>query len=138
MRRYVSNGSPGSNRVGSSVSQHSMSTKPAASSRRVVAMTVSKWAGPSQPSPIVARTRWIEAMLPTPPHCATSQPPGRMTAARFRNSASWSGTQWKVAVERTASTVAVDRQGQTQVGDDVLDAIAEPGQALARGLDHRR
>ena len=43
-------------------------------------------------------------MLPTPPHWATSSPPGRMTAARLRNSASWSGTQWKVAVDRIAST----------------------------------
>ncbi len=50
-------------------------------------------------------TRWTEAMLPTPPHCATSQPPGRRTAARFANSASWSGTQWNVAVDRIASTV---------------------------------
>ena len=43
-------------------------------------------------------------MLPAPPHWATSRPPGRVTAARLRNSASWSGTQWNVAVERTAST----------------------------------
>ena len=31
-----------------------MSTKPAASSRRTVAIGVAKWTGPSQPSPIVA------------------------------------------------------------------------------------
>ena len=41
-----------------------MSTKPAASSRTRVASGVSKWAGPSQPSPIVARTAMIDAMFP--------------------------------------------------------------------------
>ena len=41
VRMNVSSGSPGSKRVGSSVSQHSMSTKPAASSRRTVAIGVS-------------------------------------------------------------------------------------------------
>ena len=43
-------------------------------------------------------------MLPAPPHWATSWPPGRSTAARWRKSASWSATQWSVAVERAAST----------------------------------
>ena len=61
-----------------------------------------------------------------------------MTAARFANSASWSGTQWNVAVERTASTVAVDRERRAEVRDDVLDPIAEASEALARRLDHRR
>ena len=49
-------------------------------------------------------TSMNRAMLPKPPHWATSQPPGWSTAARFAKSASWSGTQWKVAVERIAST----------------------------------
>ena len=48
-------------------------------------------------------------MLPSPPHCATRRPPGRSTVARFANSASWSDTQWKVAVDRTASTEAGSR-----------------------------
>ena len=45
-------------------SQHSMSTKPAASRRRTVSSGEAKWTGPSQPSPRVARTRMTEAMLP--------------------------------------------------------------------------
>ena len=49
--------------------------------------------------------RMTSAMLPSPPHWATSRPPsaGRR-AQRRRKSASWSAIQWKVAVERTAST----------------------------------
>ncbi len=79
-----------------------------------------------------------DAMFPTPPHWATSQPPGRRTAARFAKRASWSGTQWNVAVERMASTGPVERQRSTQVGNDVFDPIAERGQAVAGGVDHRR
>ena len=126
------NGSPGSNRVGSSCSQTSMSTKPAAVEPAPVAVGVSKWASPSQPSPIVARTRRTDAMLPPPPHWATSRPPGRTTAARLRNSASWSGTQWNVAVERIASTGSSIGSGSPRSGDDVLDPLAEPREA-ARG-----
>ena len=104
MARKVSNGSPGSSAVSSAFSQVSISTKPAAASRSRVASGVSKWAGPSQPSPTVARTAMIEATFPTPPHWATRRPPGRRTAARWRNNAAWSGTQWNVAVDRIAST----------------------------------
>ena len=66
-----------SNRVGSSVSQHSMSTKPAASSRRVVSSARLEM---RRAEPAVADRRQRRAgsiaMLPTPPHWATSQPPG--------------------------------------------------------------
>ena len=79
---------------------------PAASSRRVVSSGEANVHGPSQPSPTSASTAWTAAMLPCPPHCATSRPPGRRTEARCRNSASWSATQWKVAVDRIASTLA--------------------------------
>ena len=72
-------------------------------------------------------------MLPTPPHWATSRPPGRRTAARFANNASWSGTQWKVAVDRIASTGALERQRPPEVRDDVLDPVAERRQPLAGG-----
>ena len=51
-------------------------------------------------------------MLPTPPHCAASWAPGRITAARWRNRASWSSTQWKVAVESTASTAFLNGSGR--------------------------
>ena len=61
-----------------------------------------------------------------------------MTAARFANSASWSGTQWNVAVDSDRVDRPVDRQRPAQVGDDVLDPVAEAGEPLARGLDHRR
>ena len=44
------------------------------------------------------------ATLPSPPHWATSRPPG-FSASRMRaNSRSWSPIQWNVAVETTAST----------------------------------
>ena len=65
---------------------------------------LSKWCEPRQLSPIVASTASMRATLPTPPHWATSQPPRRVIVARFAKSASWSGTQWKVAVDTTAST----------------------------------
>ena len=110
------------------------STKPAAASQRRRSPRASRSASsPSQPSPIVARTARTEAMLPPPPHWATSRPPGRMTAARLRKSASWSGTQWNVAVERIASTGAAgQRERPAEVGHDVLDPVAEPREA-ARG-----
>ena len=138
MRRYVSNGSPGSNRVGSSVSQHSMSTKPAASSRRTVASGVSKWAGPSQPSPIVARTRLTEAMLPAPPHCATSRPPGRQDGGEVREQRVVVGDPVEGRGRQDRVDRPVDRQRAAEVGDDVLDPVAERREPVARGLDHRR
>ena len=61
---------------------------PAVSSRARVSSGEANVHGPGQPSPtssIASRTR---AMLPSPPHCATRRPPGRSTAARFRNRAS--------------------------------------------------
>ena len=93
-----------------------------------VAIGVAKWTGPSQPSPIDASARWTVAMLPTPPHWATSQPPGRSTAARFANSASWSRTQWKVAVDRIASTLALDRE-RTGRGRRRRSSIRSPNRA---------
>ena len=44
------------------------------------------------------------ATLPSPPHCTLTRPPGRSAAASRANSASWSAIQWKVALEKTAST----------------------------------
>ncbi len=43
-------------------------------------------------------------MFPFPPHCATNRPPGAITSNNRANSAGWSGIQWKVALEKTAST----------------------------------
>ena len=82
---------------------------------------------------------WIVAMLPAPPHWATSRPPGRRTAARFRNRASWSGTQWNVAVDRMASASAPpgSRNGLPEVGDEVGDPLAEPVEPATGLLDHR-
>ena len=114
-----------------------MSTKPDASSRLTVAIGVSKWADPSQPSPMPASTRWIEAMLPTPPHWATSQPPGRRTAREVREERVVIGDP----VERGGRQDRVDRRPERQrsaeVGDDELDPVAERRQPVARGLDHR-
>ena len=72
-------------------------------------------------------------MLPSPPHWATSRPPGRSAACRRANSRSWSAIQWNVAVERTASTGSLQLELE-QVGDAHVDVGAEP---LAGGGDHR-
>ena len=77
------------------------------------------------------------ARLPAPPHCATSWPPGRRTPARFANSASWSGIQWNVAVERMASTGPIG-SGCAEVGHDVLHATAGRRQPAPRLGDHLR
>ena len=78
------------------------------------------------------------AMLPKPPHWATSHPPGWSTAARFAKSASWSGTQWNVAVERMASTGSSIGSGCSEVRVDVAHSVALRGEPLARLLEHRR
>ena len=57
--------------------------------------------------------------------------------ARFLNSASWSGTQWNVAVDRIASTGSIG-SGSPQVGHHILDTVAEAGKALPGCLDHGR
>ena len=121
------------------VSQHSMSTKPAASSRRTVAIGVSKWAGPSQPSPIVASDR------AGPRRCCRrrrtgrragrpvgGRPRGSRTARRGRGP---SGTSRSTGSRRPAPSSG---SGSPEVRDDVLDPVAERRQPLARGIDHRR
>ena len=42
-------------------------------------------------------------MLPSPPHWATSRPPGRSAPCSARASAAWSAIQWNVAVDSSAS-----------------------------------
>ena len=77
-------------------------------------------------------------MLPCPPHCATSRPPGRRTEARCRNSASWSGdpVEGRRGQDRVDARVA-QRQRRGQVRDHVAHPVAEPGEPLAGRLDHR-
>ena len=53
---------------------------------------------------LVGQPRGSASTLPSPPHWATSRPPGRSAAYRRANSASWSAIQWKTAFEKTAST----------------------------------
>ena len=48
----------------------------------------------------------MRATLPAPPHWAASRAPGCITSKRCRKSAAWSGIQWNVAPEKTASTGA--------------------------------
>ena len=55
---------------------------------------------------------WTLAMLPWPPHWATSRPPWRRCARRRAKSASWSAIQWKVAVERIASACEAEVEGR--------------------------
>ena len=59
---------------------------------------------PRKSSPSSRSAVSIDEMLPAPPHCAASWPPGLSTRARCRKSASWSAIQWNVAVDRMAST----------------------------------
>ena len=81
--------------------------------------------------------RCHSAMLPRPPHWASSTPPGRRAAIRRSNSRSWSRIQWKVALEKIASTGS-ESSSSEQIGDDQLDPVAEVGEVLGRVLDHRR
>ncbi len=98
--------SSGSTRT--SCGQVRMSVKPIRSSRAAVSSGDWKFHGPGQPSSAGSATASIAACtaatLPAPPHWATIRPPGRSAANRRSNSRSWSGIQWKVAVERIAST----------------------------------
>ena len=72
--------------------------------------------------------------MPAPPHWATIRPPGRSAANRRSKSRSWSAIQWNVAVERIASTGALELE-LGEVGDAHVGARPEP---LARLGDHRR
>ena len=49
----------------------------------------------------------IRRRFPAPPHWAASGPSACSTSARLANNRSWSGTQWKVAVDRMASTGSI-------------------------------
>ena len=85
---------------------------------------------------VLARRATMLAMFPAPPHWATSRAPGRMTAARLANRASWSVIQWNAAFEKTASTVPSTGSGAArEVGADELDARIV-AQVRARLLDH--
>ena len=125
--------------VGSSLSQVSIASKPAASSRRRVSSAVANVHGSGRSPPISATAARTEAMFPSPPHWATSRPPGRRTRARCRNRRSWSGHP----VERRRRQDRVDarlgqRERRHQVGDHEVDLRRERTEALAGRLDHRR
>ncbi len=120
LRRY-SRGSSGL--TGRSASQQRTSRKPAAVRRRSVSSGVAKFQGPRQPSkaarkagssPACRAAAWTVAMFPAPPHWATRRPPARRAPRSEANSASWSAIQWKVAVEKTTSTVSPPRSRPTR------------------------
>src|SRR4051795_9138008 len=94
--------------MGASVSHVSMSTNPSASMRVQVSSGVAYTFVAARSIP-AARSAAVltRSRLPHPPHCAANCPRGRITAARFANSRSWSGTQWKVAVDKIASTRSI-------------------------------
>ena len=76
-------------------------------------------------------------MLPTPPHCATSRPPGRSDGGEV--------PEQRVVVGhpvegrgRQDRVDRFDRERLAEIGDDVRDPVAEASEALARCLDHRR
>ena len=74
------------------------------------------------------RAQWrTRARFPSPPHCATSPPPGFNAAKSEAKSDAWSRIQWKVAVLKTASTGS----GSCNVGQVRLQvAHAAGGQRL--------
>ena len=73
------------------------------------------------------------ATLPAPPHWATSRPPGCSAANRRSNSRSWSAIQWKVAVERIASTGSSSSSSSRSATN-----TSTPGPSRSRAsLDHR-
>ena len=80
------------------------------------------------PAPLTAST------LPSPPHWATSRPPGFSAARRRANSRSWSPIQWKVAVETIASTGSSSSSSSRSAS-----RTSTVGRAAARraSLDHR-
>ena len=97
---------------------------------------LAKNTSPVQPSPIVASTARTEAVLPTPPYCATSR---RRAGSRQRDD----GTGRVVAdpVEGRGREDRVDgfidRERAPQVRLE-LDPIAEPGEPSAGLVEHRR
>ena len=80
---------------------------------------------------VSARSLW---MLPLPPHCATSRPPGFRTRASAPNSASWSGIQWKRRVREDR----VDRLRQLQLDQVLTRERRSIAERLPGMLDHRR
>ena len=93
------------------------------------------------PEPAVAdraRTRWTDAMLPTPPHWATSRPPGRSHRGEVREQ----GVVVGDPVEGRGRQDRVDRPFDRQRARRGRRRRTRPGrrtrQPLARGLDHRR
>ena len=84
------------------------------------------------------RLHELGATLPSPPHWATSRPPGRSACVEpSRTGASWSRIQWKVALEKTASTGSTPAAPSSE-----RSAIRSPvSVAERRGgavVDHRR
>ena len=73
------------------------------------------------------------ATLPSPPHWATSRPPGFSASFRRANRRSWSPIQWNVAVETIASTGSSTVELE-QVGLADVDRRRQPPPRL---LDHR-
>ena len=75
-------------------------------------------------------------MLPSPPHCATSRPPGLSAARRRLNSRSWSAIQWKVAVERIASSGLSELELEQVAGESRdFEPLAPSRSRAARVID---
>ena len=141
MPRY-SCGSSGSTRT--CWYQVQTSTQPSRRSRSAVSAVPAKFHGPGQPRQR-RRERLALAHAARPPPSAprrcrrrrTGRRAGRRarsTSSSRANSRSWSAIQWKVAVERIAST-GRSSSSSSRSATRSSTRVAEP---LARRLDHRR
>ena len=77
-------------------------------------------------------------MLPKPPHWATSRAAGSHDRGEVREQRIVIGHPVERRGREDRVDLTVDRERRAEVRDDVLDPVAEAGEAPARRLDHRR
>ena len=138
VRRYVAQRLAGLDRRRLVVEPGPTSMKPAASSRRVVVLRRRERPRPEPAVAHLGEHAWTAAMLPAPPHCATSRPPGPQDRGQVpeQRLVVRHPVERRRRQDRVDARVA-DRQRRSQVRDHVAHAVAEPGEPLAGRLDHR-
>ncbi len=77
-------------------------------------------------------------MLPKPPHWATSRAAGSHDCGEIREQRIVIGHPVECRGREDRVHLAVDGERRAEVRDDVLDPVAEAGEAPACRLDHRR
>ena len=135
-------GSSGSTRTGND--HVHTSTQPSRRSRSSVSAGEAKFHGPSQPASAGAygsraptrlgRGVELRRRCRRRRTAPTSRPPGISTPSSRANSRSWSAIQWKVAVERIAST---GRSSSSSSRSATRTSALSPSRSRAC-LDHRR